>query len=225
MLTPELPAPSLCSYSSSVSLRSPRLRLTFAPEYCPFHLVTLVLFGRGVHLQLHHQHATLCDERDLTWSLEPSGVAGPVPLRSPEPCGIVRSSSRHRAGLRKTDYVQKFRAATACRLAVASTHYTPPRHRASMNLSVGASVTLYVCGSVALCVCASVPLSVCPSLSWRTYLKTSLQVRLTLRRVAPLTRPPRGPRCRFGCACRMQAHAGGNGPVQGITRPPRGPRF
>ena len=155
------------------------------------------------------------DERDLTWSLEPSGVAGPVPLRSPEPCGIVRSSSRHRAGLRKTDYVQKFRAATACRLAVASTHYTPPRRRASVNLSVGASVTLYVCGSVALCVCASVPLSVCPSLSWRTYLKTSLQVRLTLRRVAPLTRPPRGPRCRFGRACRMQAHAGGNGPVQG----------
>ena len=111
---------------------------------------------------LSHQHATPCDERDLTWSLEPSGITGPVPLRSPEPCRIVRRLSRHRAGLRKTDYVQKFRVATACRLAVASMHYTPPRRHASVNLCV--------CGSVALSVCASVPLSVCPSLSWRTYL-------------------------------------------------------
>ena len=42
---------------------------------------------------LSHQHATLCNERDLTWLLEPSGVAGPILLRSPEPHGIVRSLS------------------------------------------------------------------------------------------------------------------------------------
>ena len=60
--------------------------------------------------------------------------------------------------------------------------------------------------------CPSLCVPLCPG---ELTFKTSLQVRLILRRVAPLTRPPRGPRCRFGCALRMQAHAVGNSPVQG----------
>ena len=60
---------------------------------------------------------------------------------------------------------------------------------------------VWLCGPLCVCLCLSLCAPLCPG---ELTFKTSLQVCLTLRRVAPLTRPPRGPRCGFGRACRMQ---------------------